>query len=177
MAKRKYKIDEEQEKELLAAYQLCKDGSTKIRYQAVRMYGLSYPVKEIQHITNCSRTSLMEWVQAYREQGTPGLVDKRAGGNSAKLSRLQIEDLSNRLHSTTPEQILGIKAVSATGQFWTISDLYQAINRWYGVQYRSKNALLRLFRECGFSYHRPERVYKSRRESQVMEFQEQLEKN
>ena len=177
MAKRKYKLTAKEEKELLSAYQLCKEGQTKIRYQAVRMYGQGYPVKEIQHITNCSRTSLMEWVQAYREQGVPGLVDKRAGGNSAKLSRLQIEDLGARLHTITPEQLFGSKAASSTGQFWTMPDLYQAIDRWYGVQYRSKNALLRLFRECGFSYHRVERVYKSRRESQGMEFQEQVEKN
>lgn len=177
MAKRKYKLTEEQEKELLSAYHLCKDGQTKIRYQAVRLYGQAYPVNEIQLITNCSRTSLMEWIQAYRKQGIPGLVDKRTGGNSAKLSRLQIEDLSARVHSSTPEQIFGNKAATSTGQFWTTADLYRAIQHWYGVQYRSRTSLLRLFRECGFSYHRAERVYKSRRESQVMEFQEQVEIN
>ena len=177
MAKRKYKVTEEEEKELLSAYHHCKDGPTKIRYQAVRLYGQAYSVKEIQHITNCSRTSLMEWVQAYRKQGIPGLVDKRTGGNSAKLSRLQIEDLSVRVHSATPEQIFGNKAATSTGQFWTNADLYRALQHWYGVQYRSRTSLLRLFRECGFSYHRAERVYKSRRESQVMEFQEQVEKN
>lgn len=177
MAKRKFELNEEQAKEILSAYSLCKDGQTKIRYQAVRLYGQAYTVKEIQHITNCSRTSLMEWVQAYQQQGVPGLVDKRAGGNSAKLSRMQIEDLSLRLHSYTPGQVFGSKAATSTGQFWTVTDLYQAVQYWYGVKYRSRTSLLHLFRECGFSYQRTERIYKSRRESQVMEFQEQLEKN
>jgi len=177
MAKRKFELTVEQAKELLSAYHLCKEGQTKIRYQAVRLYGQGYAVKEIQHITNCSRTSLMEWVRAYRQVGVAGVVDKRAGGNHTKLSRLQIEDLSERLHNYTPRQLLGKKATSAGGQYWTVADLRQALLDLYGVEYRSLTSLLHLFHQCGFSYHHAERVYKSRRDSQVMEFQEQLEKN
>lgn len=177
MAKRKFKLTPEQEHELLSAYNLCKEGQTKIRYQAVRLYGQGYRVKEIQNITNCSRTSLMEWVRAYGKDGVAGIVDKRAGGNSAKLSHLQIEDLNVRLHSYTPGQLLGKKAATSEGQFWSMADLDQVVQGLYGVKYRSHVSLLRLFHECGFSYHRTERIYKSRRESQVMEFEEQVEKN
>ena len=105
------------------------------------------------------------------------LVDKRVGGNHAKLSRLQIEDLGVRLHQYTPRQALGDRVTTPSGQFWTIEELHLVIQNWYGVDYRSRASLQRLFRVCGFSYHRPEHVYKSRRETQVMEFEEQLEKN
>ena len=61
MAKRKFKISEEQEKALKAAYQQSQDGATKIRYQAVPLYGQGYQVSEIEQTTGCSRVSLLEW--------------------------------------------------------------------------------------------------------------------
>ena len=38
MAKRKFNLTELAENELKGAYQQCKDGQTKTRYQAVRLY-------------------------------------------------------------------------------------------------------------------------------------------
>ena len=52
-----------------------------------------------------------------------------------------------------------------------------AVERWYSVIYKSRSSYLSLFERCRFSYQRPERVYKSRRERQVADFQERLEKN
>ena len=98
MAKRKFILTEAERKELLQAYRNSKDAATRTRYQAVRLYGEGYPVEEIMQITGCSRTSLMEWCQAYKEDRSQGLVDKRAGGNRAKLSKLQIEAVPQMLH-------------------------------------------------------------------------------
>jgi transposase len=56
-------------------------------------------------ITGCSRTSLMEWCRAYREDHAQGLVDKRAGGNHAKLNKLQIEELQQLLYQYTTASI------------------------------------------------------------------------
>src|SRR5262245_57625646 len=105
MAKRQFKLTEAQENELKWAYSQCQDGQTKIRYQAVRLYGQGYSVKQIQEITGCSRPSLMEWCRAYQQYDTAGLVDKRNGGNRAKLSSLEIEQLQDQLHSYTPGQL------------------------------------------------------------------------
>lgn len=88
-----------------------------------------------------------------------------------------MEDLSVRVHQYTPRQVLGERATTPAGQFWTVVDLHPAIQQGYDVGYRSRTSLQRLFRECGFSYHRPERVFKSRRQAQVMELEEQLENN
>ena len=35
------------------AYISCKDGPTRTRCQAVRLYGISYPVEQIRDITGC----------------------------------------------------------------------------------------------------------------------------
>jgi len=65
----------------------------------------------------------MEWCHAYQHDPQQGLVDKRRGGNSAKLTCLELEDLAARLHQYTPHDLFGAAAHSASGQFWTVSDL------------------------------------------------------
>ena len=158
MARRRFQLKEGQIKELTQAYQCSKDGPTRTRYQAVRLYGTGYAVKEVEGITGCSRTSLMDWCRTYREKGITGLIDKRKGGNCAKLTAEQIEDLQVRLHTYTPAQVFGSEATTADGQFWTVEDLAQAVADWYGVSYRSRSSYLRYFGLCGFSYQRPAKV-------------------
>lgn len=127
MAKRKFILTKAEQKELLQAYRLCKDAATRTRYQAVRLYGEGYPEVEIEQITGCSRTSLMEWCRAYRADHSQGLVDKRVGGNRAKLSQLQQEALQQTLHQYTPKERLGGKASSVDGQYWSVEDLVQVV--------------------------------------------------
>jgi transposase len=177
MAKRQFQLTEDQEKELIAAYTSCKDGLTRTRYQAVRMYGTGYPVQEVMKLTGCSQTSLMEWCRAYRSAGIASLVDKRVGGNRAKLNLAQIQDLKGRLQMYAPADVFGATVSTVDGQFWTVSDLQRAVEQWYGVNYRNASSYHRLFDLCGFSYQRPAKVYKSRSASRVAEFEEQLEKN
>jgi transposase len=176
MAKRRFELREEQVRELTSAYRGCTDGPTRTRYQAVRLYGTAYPVKEVMDITGCSRTSLMEWCRTYRTDGIAGLVDKRRGGNRARLTPTQLEELRTRLHTYTPADLFGNTATTADGQFWTVEDLQRAVQQWYGVAYRSRASYHRLLDLCGFSYQRPAKVYKSRSEAKVAEFEEQLEK-
>ena len=175
MAKRKFKLTEEERKELLRAYRTCKEADTRTRYQAVRLYGEGLPEVEIEQITGCSRTSLMEWCRAYRADPSQGLVDKRVGGNRAKLSNLQVEELQHMLHQYTPKERLGSKA--SDGQFWSVADLVLVVQEQYGVEYQSRTSYVRLLHLCGFSYQKTEKVFKSRSETKVADFEEQVEKN
>ena len=125
---------------MLQAYRNCKDAATRTRYQVVRLYGEGYPADEIMQITGCSRTSLMEWRRAYRADHSQGLVDKRAGGNRAKLSKLQIEALQQMLHQYTPKERLGPRAGTGDGQFWSVEDLVLIVREQYGVEYQSRTS-------------------------------------
>ncbi len=58
-------MDKEQQ-QLRQAYELSNDVLARTRYQAVRLYGAGYQVSEIEKITGCRRSSLMEWCQDYR---------------------------------------------------------------------------------------------------------------
>lgn len=176
MAKRKFEITEKQGQELFNEYLRSKDGPFRTRCQAVRMYGKGYPVREIHVLTGCSRTSLMEWCQLYSTQGIPGLKDKRVGGNRAKLTAVELEDLKTKMKQYSPVQLFGPQAATTDGQFWTVEDLHRAVEQWYGVSYRSRNSYTGLFARCGFSFQRPAKVYKSRSQEKVAEFEELVEK-
>ena len=142
MAKRKFKLTEAERKELQQVERVCKDAAARTRYQAVRLYGEGNPEKEIEQITGCNRMSLMEWCRAYQVEPSQGLVDKRVGGNRAKLRKLQIEELQNILHQYTLKERLGRKGNSANGQFWTVEDLVVVVRERYGIEYQSRTSYI-----------------------------------
>jgi transposase len=177
MANRRFQLKEDQIRELVNAHHCCKDGPTRTRLLAVRLYGTNYAAQEVRKITGCSQTSLLRWCQKYRQQGVSGLEDHRQGGNRALLTPEQIQELRARLHTYTPGALLGPQAATLDGQFWTVEDLQQVVQQWYGVRYKSPTSYRQLLTLCGFSRQRPARVYKSRRESDDIAFEELLEKN
>ena len=177
MAKREFTLTDTQEAALQQAFLHTKDGPTRTRYQAVRLYGLGYPVAQIQEITGCSRTSLMDWCRLYQTRGVRGLVDGRVGGNRAKLTPHQRETVRANLHQYTPRQLFGPDTATADGQFWTIPDLKRAVREWFGVTWDSPTSYRTLLIDSGFSYQRTQKVFKSRSERDILAFEEQLEKN
>jgi len=177
MNKRKFEPTPGQLNELQGAYQQCSDGATKIRYQAVRLYGLGYSVEEVIKITGCSRRRLMAWCRSYREYGIAGRIDRRVGGNSAKLSGSELEAVQAKLHQYRPNQLLRSDEYSGSGEFWTVSELAIWLEREFDVVYRSATSYRSLLKRCGLSRQRPAQQYKSRREAKVMTFAEALEKN
>ena len=144
---------------------------------------------QILDICGGSRTSLMEWTQAYRQRGLPALLDHRNGGNRARLKPDQIEAVQTKLHRDTPAALLGRDHCLGDGQFWTVADLARLMERDYGVVYQSHTSYLTLLQlldasakvrpelsaSCQ-SYQRPAKQYKSHSEVKVMDFEERLEK-
>ena len=177
MAKRNFQINEQQALELRQAFEQTRDGPTRTRYQAVRLYGVEYSVGDIQEITGCTRSSLMNWVRDYQRGGVAALVDHRQGGNRAKLTAEQIQQVSQRLREYTPRDLFGADTQTSSGQHWTVEDLARAILKWFGVEWQSRTSYYTLFKQCEFTYQRTEKVFKSRREREVAEFEAQLEKN
>jgi transposase len=177
MAKRRFRLTEQQVNELLGAYRHCKNGSTATRYLAVRLYGTGYAVPEVMKITGGSRPSLMEWCRAYREQGVAGLLDKRKGGNRAALSAAQLEELRLLLHTYTPSQLLGADQVVGSSHYWTVAEVLQLVAQRYGVIYRSHTSGWKVLRRCGLTYQKAAKVFKSRSARKVAEFEELFEKS
>jgi transposase len=170
-------MTEQQLNELQRAYRMTKNGAERTRYQAVWLYGQGDAVVEICRITGCSTTSLMDWTRQYRAQGLEGLVDHRDGRNRARLTPEQTAELSDKLRLYTPRDLFGADTHTASGQHWTVEDLARAVQQWYGVNWQSRTSYHTLFARCKFTYQRTEKVYKSRRERDVMDWEAMVEKN
>lgn len=168
MAHRKFQLTDEAARELQRAYQATDNGAYRTRLQAVRLYGLGYTSAQIAEIAGCPRSTLLDWVHTYRTGGIEALDDHRVGGNSRKLTSEQVEDLARKLRLYTPRSLFGPEAATADGQ---------AVHDWYGVTYQSVVSYYSLFARCGYSYHRPTKVFKSRSETAVMEWETEIEKN
>src|SRR5258708_9953331 len=177
MAKRRFKLSAEQNAELQREYGESRDGASRTRYQAVRLYGEGYAVSEICHITGCARSSLMEWCDKYLSVGVSGLVEHRGGRRRAKVSLEQLAQIGQALHQYCPRDVLGSQTQTSSGQYWTVEDLARVIERWYRVRFANRRGYHRVFALCRFTYQRSEKVYKSRRAAGVSGFEAQVEKN
>ena len=177
MPRQRSQITEQQAQELQQAFASTRDGATRIRYQAVRLYFQGYPVVEICQITGCNRTSLMEWCRKFRQHGTEALTDHRGGRHRARLTLAQIEELGDKLRLYTTRDLFGTETHTAGGEHWAVEDLVRAVELWYGVSWQSRSSYTTLFAQCGFTYQRTEKVYKSRRDRDVSEFEAMVEKN
>ena len=177
MKTRNFRLSEGEANQLQAAYLHCDEADTKIRFQAVRLYGTGYRVEQIIDICGGSPRMLQYWVHAYQQRGLTALLDHRQGGNRARLRPEQIEALQNQLHRYTPAQLLGRDECVGDGQFWNVADLAYLLQRDYQVSYQSKTSYRTLLAKCEMSYQRPAKQYKSHSEVKLMDFEEALEKN
>lgn len=174
--RREFKLTEDEVKRLEMVECNSKDGATRARYQAIRLYGLGYRADEVRLISKCSASSLMEWCQCYRQEGISGLIDKRVGGTRAKLSAEQVEHLQHTMERYTPDQKWGA-GDSVGGEFWTIADVRRLVKQECSMAFESNTSYRTLMSLCGMSYQKTQRVYKNRSADKVAEFEEQLEKN
>ncbi len=57
------------------------------RYRAVLEVGAGIPVTEVAERYGVSRQSVHAWLRRYREEGLPGLADRRPGGQDRDRDR------------------------------------------------------------------------------------------
>jgi len=186
---REFKLTDEQIRGLIQAEEVVDDvnprqpgANTRMRLVSVRLYGTGYSEADVERVSRCSRRSVVRWSQKYEAHGVAGLLDKRAGGNGPAAGHLysllsveELERLELTLHRYTPEQKFGT-AVSGGRQYWRVIDVRRLVKQDYGVEYRSSSSYHNVLERCGMSYQQTERYYKSRRESQLIDFEETLEK-
>jgi len=144
MAKRGFQISPAEEQVIQQILETCGDDPTCNRLQAVLWYASGKTSAEITASLGCSRSSLMSWCQAYRMAGVKGLMNRRLGGNNARLNAAQLEELSRRIQTSKPRDIFKTRTATPDGEAWTIQDLYRAVRMWYGVVYRSRSSYYNL---------------------------------
>lgn len=177
MAKRQFQLTDEERQALEQAERQTRDAYELRRLQAVRLYGSGTPTAEIMQLLQVSDRRVREWAQKYRQEGLDGLQSHWQGENALKLSREQRADLRQRLQQYRPDQVIAPDIRISRGQFWTVSDLQIVVKAWYDVEYRTLDSYRTLLHECGLSYQRTEKVYRSQPDAQtVTDFEAELEK-
>lgn len=177
MAKRQFQLNEPEIQKLRRAEQNTRDAYELKRLQAVRLYGSGSARRVIEELVGCDERSIRKWAQRYRQAGLEGLKSHWQGENARKLSRQQREDLKQRIQQYRPDQVIAPDVRLSRGQFWTVSDLQMVVHAWYEVEYSAADSYRTLLHECGLSYQRTEKVYRSRPEMQtVADFEVELEK-
>ena len=177
MAKREFKLTEQQRIELIRAYDQTTAADVQRRIQAVRLYGEGWSVQAIRDITGSSERSLRRWCAWYEQDGLERLEDQRAGGNNAKLTPEQRAEVIERVKTYRPDQLLPAEVRISRGEFWTVSDLQIGLQRWYGVTWRSATSYHAVLHESRLSVQQVENTYRSRpSDLEVAEFEARLEK-
>jgi putative transposase len=177
MATRKFQLTENEKQRFEQAERQTRDAYELRRLQAVRLYGSGIPTGEITRLIQASERRIREWRQKYGQQGLAGLKSQWQGENALKLSREQRADLKQRVQQYRPDQVMSVDVRISRGQFWTGSDLQIMVKEWYEVEYNTLDSYRTLLRECGLSYQRTEKVYRSQPDAQtVADFEAELEK-
>lgn len=177
MATRKFQLTEDEKERFKQAEGQTRDAYELRRLQAVRLYGSGIPTSEIRQLIQASERRIREWAQKYGQQGLAGLKSGWKGENALKLSREQRADLKQRVQQYRPDQVMSTDVRLSRGQFWTVSDLQIMVKAWYEVEYRTLDSYRTLLHECGLSYQRTEKVYRSQPDAQtVADFEAELEK-
>jgi transposase len=172
MASRQFHLTEREVEAFRKAERTSRDIHERTRLQAVRLYGTGMATQLIMEIVGCGESSIRQWAQHYKASGMDAMRSHWRGGNANKLTKEQRADLRQRLHQYRPRDL-----TISMGEFWTISDLSVAVERWYGVVYQSPDSYADLLHACGFSYQRAERVYRSRPKAvDIAAFEAELEK-
>jgi transposase len=172
MGKRQLQLTEKEIGQFREAETQTRDVYELKRLQAIRLYGSSIPVAEIQELVGAGESTIRQWAMAYRSSGLAGLRSKWQGKNANKLTDQQREQIKQKLQAYRP-----VDLHLSTREYWTVSDLRVAVEQWFGVVYQDETSYQVLLHKSGFSYQRTTKIYRSRpSEAALVHFEAELEK-
>lgn len=161
---------EAEKQELRKFIKKTKDSRARDRARAVlkRMEGRSR--KEIAAFLEVKQDTVSDWITRYRKRGIEGLKSKPQPGNHRMLTSKQREEIKTVVRSKTP------KDLGYGRDFWDIPLLARYVREKHEVRYASDRSYHRLFAFIGFTYHKPVKRDKKRKEKMVREFERRLRK-
>lgn len=116
------------------------------RYQAIRLVAQGQTPDEVAAVLGCRRSSVYNWLAAWKSRGSQGLAEPRHGGRQRRVDGSGIVQLE-RLLATDPHE-LGEQATN-----WTVPLLLTHLSRrGYAV---SEHTLRRTLHRLGWRWKRP----------------------
>jgi transposase len=119
------------------------------RRRAVHLWRRGKAVARIARTVGAGQRSVWRWVQAYQEEGLPGLRARPIPGRPSYLSAEQKTHLAQVL-------LRGARAAGHQTELWTLKRIAKVIWHEFRVRYQP-NALGYLLRGMGWSCQKPQR--------------------
>lgn len=168
---RLHHLPREQVEALEKEFRRARSPNEKLKYQAIRLLNQKYTWGQVSEIVGKSKRTLGEWVSAYNRQGLSGLKVKPQKGNNHKLTKEQKEEIKKLITQKKPEEL------NIEGRFWNIPLLKRLVKDKFNLTYESPESYRRLFKYCGFSFHKPNKVNKKQKDAMIKRFEVDLKKD
>jgi transposase len=156
---------------LRRSYKQTKSPKEKERYHALWLKARGYKREEICELLGIGSRTLGRWIQKYNRSGLTSLQDKPQFGNHRNLSNKQKDQVKQLIHQKKPDD-LGYR-----GKFWDIGILKRLVKDKFGVMYKSQTSYRVLFKWCGFSYHKPDKVNKKQSVKSIKDWEKKIKKD
>ena len=165
------KLPKSQVKALENAFRKSKDTREKIRFQALWLSARGYKRKEVAQITSSGESSIRHWITAYNKRSIGGLKSKPQTSHNYKLTQEQRNEVKKIITKKSP------KDLGYGKKFWSIPLLRRLVKDKFKVGYKSKESYRRLFHDCGFTFHKPNKANKKQNPHRRKRFEDILKKN
>lgn len=126
--------------------------------------------KEVASFLGKHIKTIDRWTSTFKKHGVKGILNKPQPGNHRLLSKEQKEEVKEIITHKTPAEM------DLEGKFWTVPVLKKLVARDFRVFYKSETSLRNLFVYCGFTFHKPTKINRSRKNGMRRRFETVLKK-
>lgn len=143
------KLAEREKRELLRIKQKGETETVRDRAHAILLRGNRFTVEDASKALLRSDKFVKNATKLYR-QGK--LKEIHFSGNNHKLLKKQRKEIIEIIKTKTPQDLKGFKFKE---QFWTTDILRTVLKRKYKVEYKTEKSYYDLFKQAGFTFHKP----------------------
>lgn len=129
------------------------------RMIAAKMLQQGLSVSKIARLLEVAPSSVSRWKQAFTQAGKDGLKAKPHPGPKPKLSKQQLQHLTQLL-------LQGPEAHGYKNALWTLRRVTEVVRRHFGVTYHHCH-MWRILRSLGFSCQKPEKRARERDDDEI----------
>ena len=151
--KRRAKLTVEQVTELQQRVKNKESASVEIRWaQAIILVNGETDGVTIKSVTGFDKKHAFKLKKKYQEKGIKGITAKKRKVRRL-LTKGQMRKIEKMVRATKPSNH------GVNSEFWSVPILAEIILRLFGVTYKSKTSYYLIFKESGFTYHKPDKRY------------------
>lgn len=143
------KLTDKQKQELLKIKRKNKSAIIRDRAQAILALNENLSITDTGKALSRSYKFVKNAVKLFKEGK---LNEIKFDSNNRKLSKEQREKIIEMIKNETPKDLKDFKF---RDQFWTFDTLKIVVKKRHNIEYKDKNSYYNLFKEAGFSFHKP----------------------